>query len=184
MIQCSLWTIIGRNLNKSLFNSINKRFYIKEKPKKKEMPKVYPLESLRISRSVKYAKSPNNLFVIIENDRFIFFVVNQDYIIPSNEISSMQHTIKVIKNILNLPNYFILESNENELGNFGTVAFEVRYKEIHGMEFTNSLLQDSWRIVTECQLLRKKSFRNVVEMLKYYKISYTFEQDSSVLNKE
>ena len=107
------------------------------------MPKVFPLESLRVSRSVKYSKSPNNLFVIIDNDKFVFFVVNPDYTSANNEVTPLQHLFKITKNIMNLPNYFILETADNEIGNYGTIAFEVKYKELHGMEFTNSLLQDS-----------------------------------------
>ena len=61
---------------------------------------------------------------------------------------------------------------EESPGYFGAVSYEVDYDKLHGMEFTNSLLNDSCRIVTECKDLRKKCFRNVMDLLKFYDIEY------------
>jgi hypothetical protein len=61
----------------------------------------------------------------------------------------MQFATKTLKKLLDLSNYFILEAENQELGYTGTIAFEARYDELYGMEFTNSLLEDSCRIVTE-----------------------------------
>ena len=132
-----------KKLKESLFESINKRFHIKEKAKKKELPKVFPLESFRIGRFSSYYQLPDQIFVIIDNDKFVFFVVNPERREDQEHDTFMQVTKKTLKKILSLSSHFILESNDKELGYFGTIAFEVRYNELLGMEFTNSLLQDS-----------------------------------------
>ncbi|CAI2384286.1 unnamed protein product [Moneuplotes crassus] len=165
------------NLKETWFETINKRFHIKEKVKQKELPRVFPLESFRIGRTGSYLQLDGQLFVIINSDKFIYFVVNSERK-PEKENKDFKHLAKnVLKKFLSLSSYFILESANKELGPWGTIAFEVRYDELYGMEFTNSLLQDSCRIVTECRSLRKKSFNNVVDMLKYYEIEATFDTE-------
>jgi hypothetical protein len=126
----------------------------------------------------------DQLFLIILDDKFVFFVVNSERREENEKDSLTELSKKILKKILNLSNHFILESNNKEIGYFGTIAFEVKYDELYGMEFTNSLLQDSWRIVTEWRSLRKKSFNNVVDMLEYYRIEFTWQEDiTPPLNK-
>lgn len=167
------------NLKETWFETINKRFHIKEKIKQKELPRVFPLESFRIGRTSSYLQLEDQLFVIINSDRFIYFVVNPERK-PEQENKDLSLLAKeVLKKFLSLSSYFTLESANKELGPWGTIAFEVIYEELYGMEFTNSLLQDSCRIVTECKSLRKKSFNTVVDMLKYYDIDATFQHELS-----
>jgi len=115
--------------------------------------------------------------MIIENDMFIFFVVSTERWVEREKDSISELTKKTLKKILNLSSHFILESNNKEIGFLGTIAYEVRFNELYGMEFTSSLLQDSSRVVTECRSLRKKSFNNVVDMLDYYEIEYSVQDD-------
>lgn len=136
-------------LKESLFETINKRFHIKDKAEKKELPKVFPLESFRIGRWSSYYQIQNQLYVVIDNDKFIFFVINPERRIETEHDTKMQLITKTLKKLLDLSNYFILETENQELGYSGTIAFEARYDELYGMEFTNSLLEDSCRIVTE-----------------------------------
>lgn len=145
---------------------------------------MFPLESFRIGRTGSYAQLPDQRFVIIDNDKFVFFVVNKEKEENTHGDTYYQVVKKYWNKLLSLSNYFILESNKSELGYYGTIAFEVRYNELYGMEFTNSLLQDSCRIVTECQSLRKKCFKNVVDMLKYYEVEYTNKDSTSVEDKK
>jgi hypothetical protein len=85
----------------------------------------------------------DQLFLIILDDKFVFFVVNSERREENEKDSLTELSKKILKKILNLSNHFILESNNKEIGYFGTIAFEVKYDELYGMEFTNSLLQDS-----------------------------------------
>ena len=176
MTQSLLSAKVGQFLRNLSWKQWTKGF-ISKKNKKKELPKVFPLESFRVGRSSSYYQLEDQLFVIIDSDKFIYFVVNPERKLEKECYTLTQGTKKILKKFLNLTTYFVLESTNKELGHWGTIAFEVRYKELYGMEFTNSLLQDSCRIVTECKSLRKKSFNNVIDMLKYYNIEYSFEKD-------
>ena len=105
-----------KKLKESLFESINKRFHIKEKVKKKELPKVFPLESFRIGRSSSYYQLEDQLFIIIDSDKFVFFVVNKDRRFEKENHTIMEGSAKILKKILNISSYFKLESSNKELG--------------------------------------------------------------------
>ena len=147
-------------LKDSLFESINKRFHIKEKVKKKELPKVFPLESFRIGRFSSYFHLKDQLFVIIENDKYVFFLIYRDIVQKDDNKSPFSGNLfgikinfdyqglyhrskRTLKNALFLSNHLALESNDDCPGYFGAIAYEVYYNQLHGMEFTNSLLNDS-----------------------------------------
>jgi hypothetical protein len=44
---------------------------------------------------------------------------------------------------------------------YGVVTFEVDYKEVVGMEYTNMLIENSSRVVFEAKTLVKKSFHSL-----------------------
>ncbi len=53
--------------------------------------------------------------------------------------------------------------------------FEVKYTDLSGFEYTNSLLEDSCRIVCECKNVTKLIFNQIRDALDYYNSTYNQE---------
>ena len=72
------------------------------------------------------------------------------------------------------------ESSAQEAEFCGVVTFEVSFKEIVGMEFTNMLVKYSSRVVFEAKTIKKLSFENINDFFQYYKI----DEDIKNVNKK
>jgi hypothetical protein len=51
---------------------------------------------------------------------------------------------------------------------YGVVTFEVKVKDIGGMEYSNMLIENSSRIVFEGKSITKRSFANVQDFFNFY----------------
>jgi hypothetical protein len=53
------------------------------------------------------------------------------------------------------------DGTSSEVDFYGVVTFEVDFKEVVGMEYTNMLIENSSRVVFEARALLKKSFHSL-----------------------
>jgi len=61
-----------------------------------------------------------------------------------------------------------LREGKQDVDFYGVVTFELEFKEIVGMSYSNVLIQDSNRIVLEGRTIIKKSFENLDDFFYFY----------------
>lgn len=59
---------------------------------------------------------------------------------------------------------------QQDIDFYGVVTFEVLIKEIVGMEYTNTLIENSSRFVFEARTIIKRSFPTVKSFFNYYNL--------------
>lgn len=50
------------------------------------------------------------------------------------------------------------------------MTFEIDYKDVVGMEYSNMLIENSSRVVFEAKTLKKKSFHSLEAFFKFYRL--------------
>ncbi len=153
------------------------------------MPKFYPLSSLRLGLWQSLLHLPDQLFVMIQAEKFIFVCVHppkQDEHSSSTktkgkESNTYEDQISFLFNKKKILKYFgnknpfttVTDSKDGrqDVDFFGVVTFEVHFNEIVGMEYLNMLVgYPSSRFVFEARTIIKRSFVKVEDFFNYYKL--------------
>ncbi len=115
---------------------------------------------------------PDQLYLMLLPTKFVFVAVHPPRAADDAEslLQCSRDWRKARKKILTFAtkNPFGTFDDAGKMDFFGAVAFELEFKDIRGMEYSNVLVKDSSRIVFEARRLSKATFGSLDTLLEYY----------------